>query len=327
MEIGYHASHEQYAPGHLLSLVQRAQEAGFGVAMCSDHFAPFSLRQGSGGFAWSWLGAALASTTLSFGTVSAPGQRYHPAIIAQAVATLAEMYPGRFWVALGSGQAVNEHITGDAWPAKDVRNQRLLECAEMIRRLLSGETASHDGLVRARDARLFVEPRILPRIYAAAITKETARWAAGWSDGLITVYQPEGRLGEVLGAYREGGGEGRPVLLQAQHQYDVSREAGLAAAHDQWRQCVLVAGELEEMPSPEAIDEATASATLEDVAKAVRISPDPEEHIEWLREYERLGVAAVYVHNVGKNQEYFIDEFGKRVLPAFVQGAGARRWP
>src|SRR5918997_3556143 len=118
-QYGIHASHEQIPPTELLSAVIAAERAGFEAAMCSDHFAPWSERQGQSAFTWSWLGAALATTTnMTFGTVSAPGQRYHPAILAQAIGTLAAMNPGRLWVALGSGANVNEHITGDAWPPK-----------------------------------------------------------------------------------------------------------------------------------------------------------------------------------------------------------------
>src|SRR5688500_12870837 len=151
---GIHASHEQVHPTALLEAVQAAQDAGFTAGMCSDHFSPWSERQGQSAFAWSWLGAALQATRLLFGVVNAPGQRYHPAIIAQAAATLAAMYPGRFWVALGSGEASNEHITGDPWPRKDVRNARLRECVDVMRALHAGEEVSHDGLVTVDRARL-----------------------------------------------------------------------------------------------------------------------------------------------------------------------------
>jgi G6PDH family F420-dependent oxidoreductase len=145
---GLHASHEQIHPSELLKAVIRAEQAGFGAAMSSDHFSPWSERQGHSGFAWSWLGAALQATSLPFGVVNAPGQRYHPAIIAQAIGTLAAMYPGRFWAALGTGEASNEHITGDRWPRKELRAVRLRECVEVIRALLVGEQVSHDGLVQ-----------------------------------------------------------------------------------------------------------------------------------------------------------------------------------
>src|SRR3954471_6191677 len=128
---GLHCSHEQIHPSALIAAVQRAEEAGFDAAMSSDHFSPWSERQGQSAFAWSWLGAALQATDLSFGVVNAPGQRYHPAIIAQAIATLGAMFPGRVWAALGSGEYSNEHITGGPWPRKEVRNARLLESVEV----------------------------------------------------------------------------------------------------------------------------------------------------------------------------------------------------
>src|SRR5687767_3284207 len=137
--IGYHGSHEQFPPSELLSLVSMAHAAGFRAAMCSDHFNPWSERQGQSGFAWSWLGAAMQATSLPFRVVNAPGQRYHPAIVAQAAATLCELFGDRLWVVLGSGEASNEHITGDAWPDKQTRNARLRECVDVMRALLAGE--------------------------------------------------------------------------------------------------------------------------------------------------------------------------------------------
>src|SRR3954471_20378122 len=151
--IGYHCSHEQFPPSELLSLASLAHRVGFRAAMSSDHFNPWSERQGQSGFAWSWLGAAMQATRLPFGVVNAPGQRYHPAIIAQAAATLAEMFPGRFWMALGTGQALNEHITGDRWIPKPERRARLKESVDVIRALFAGEEVEHnpqghDGYVR-----------------------------------------------------------------------------------------------------------------------------------------------------------------------------------
>src|ERR1041384_4423806 len=155
VEFGYHASHEQFSPRELLSYIQLAEKAGFTAAMSSDHFSPWSERQGESGFAWSFLGAALAATQLPFGVVNAPGQRYHPAIVAQAIATLAQMFPGRFWAALGSGEASNERVTGEGWPRKEVRDRRLVECVDVIRRLLRGEEVNHDGLVHVNRAKLW----------------------------------------------------------------------------------------------------------------------------------------------------------------------------
>ncbi len=156
--IGYHASHEQYPPSELLAYVRAADAAGFQGVMCADHFHPWLEENGHSGFAWSWLGAALQATSFPFGVVNAPGDRYHPAIIAQAAATLAEMFPGRFWMAAGSGEALNEHITGNRWPPKPERNERLRECVDIMRALWRGETVTHYGRVTVEECLPLLSP-------------------------------------------------------------------------------------------------------------------------------------------------------------------------
>ena len=159
VKVGYHASHEQFKPSQLLKYVQQAEKAGFNLCLSSDHFYPWSEKQGESGFAWSWLGAAMQATpNLSYRIVCAPGQRYHPAIIAQAAATLAEMFPNRFCLTVGSGQALNEQITGEKWPSKSERNQRLKECVDIIRGLWLGETRTHRGIVSIEEANLYTRP-------------------------------------------------------------------------------------------------------------------------------------------------------------------------
>src|SRR5215207_10018496 len=170
-QVGYHASHEQFAPSELLRYIGSAEQAGFAAGMSSDHFTPWSEKQGQSGFAWSWLGAAMQATDLPFGMVCAPGQRYHPAIIAQAAATLAEMFPGRLWCAFGSGQYMNEHITGTGWINKPDRNARLLECVKVIRALWGGETVSLRGkYITVDEAKLYTRPAQIPLVLGAAIT-------------------------------------------------------------------------------------------------------------------------------------------------------------
>lgn len=208
VRIGYHASHEQFKPSELLKYVQMAEQAGFTLALSSDHFHPWNERQGQSGFAWSWLGAAMCATpSLSYRVVCAPGQRYHPAIIAQAAATLAEMFPNRFWITVGSGQALNESITGDKWPCKADRNARLKECVDVMRSLWAGETVTHRGLVCVEEATLYSRPDVAPVIIGAAITPETAEWLGGWADGLITTSRPPEQLKKVVDAFRRGGGK------------------------------------------------------------------------------------------------------------------------
>jgi probable non-F420 flavinoid oxidoreductase len=230
MRIGYHASHEQFPPGRLLELVQHAESAGFEGVLCSDHFYPRSELQGESGFAWAWLGAAMQATALPFGVVNAPGQRYHPAIIAQAAATLAEMFPGRFWVALGSGQLLNEAITGDRWPVKAQRNERLRESADIIRRLWAGQTVTHYGHVTVEDAKLYTRPRRSPALIGAAITAKTAEWIGDWADGLITISHPVEELQGVIDAFRRGGGEAKPMYLKVQVSYHRDEKMARQAA-------------------------------------------------------------------------------------------------
>jgi probable non-F420 flavinoid oxidoreductase len=311
--IGFHASHEQVHPGELLRAVRRAEEAGFGAAMCSDHFSPWSARQGESGFAWSWLGSALQSTNLSFGIVNAPGQRYHPAIIAQAIATLASMYPNRFWAALGSGEASNEHITGTGWPRKELRNERLLECVTIIRALLAGQEVSHDGMVTVDRARVWTLPESPPPLLAAAVSPETAAWAAQWADGLATVNQPAPDLERVIEAYRGNGGQGR-LVLQMHISYASTDDEALALAHDQWRSNIFGPPISWDLDSAEAFDELSRHVPPDTVRQSVFVSADLGAHAQMLRDCLDLGFDDVYVHHVGKSQDEFITAYGERVL-------------
>ena len=316
MRIGYHASHEQWPPSALLHHMLKAEQAGFEAGMCSDHFHPWLEEQGHSGFAWSWLGAAMQVTRLSFGTVCAPGQRYHPAIIAQAAATLAEMFPGRFWVSLGSGEALNECITGAPWPGKPDRNSRLRECVDIMRALWDGEVVTHAGLVKVKEAKLYSRPEQPPQIIAAALTEATARWAGAWADGLITVGKEAEDSRKIVDAFREGGGEGKPVMLQAALSYAVTDDLAAEAVLREWRQSVLDPKQLADLATPWAFGEATRHATLDDVRERVRCSSDVNRHIDWLLGDLESGFDAVYLHQLGRNIDQFIDVFAEKVLPA-----------
>ncbi len=312
--VGLHASHEQIHPAVLLEAVRAAEEAGFTAAMCSDHYSPWSERQGHSAFAWSWLGAALQATSLPFGVVNAPGQRYHPAIIAQAAATLEAMYPGRFWVALGSGEASNEHITGAAWPRKDVRNARLGECVEVIRALFAGEEVSHDGLVTVDRARLWTRPEPPPPLIGAAVSLQTARWVAGWADGLVTIAQPADKLRAMVEAYRGAGGRGT-LSVQVHLSYAATEDAALRIAHDQWRTNVFAPPLCWDVDSAGTFDEAAKHVPPEAMHDTVLISADPGRHAQWLHGLVDIGFDEIYLHHVGQDQREFIDVFGSKVLP------------
>jgi probable non-F420 flavinoid oxidoreductase len=320
--LGFHASHEQIGPAELLECVQHAERVGFGAAMCSDHFSPWSVRQGQSGQAWAWLGAALQATSLTYGVVSAPGSRYHPAVLAQAIATLSSMFEGRFWIALGSGEAVNEHITGDPWPRKSVRNARLAECVAVIRALLAGEEVTHDGLVTVDRARLWSLPQTPPALIAPAVTPATAGWAASWADGLATINQPSEALRAVVDAYRSAGGRG-PLVLQVHLSVAPTDAEATAIAHEQWRSNVYPPPICWDLETAEAFDAVAEMVRPEDMAASVNISADPGWHAEQLHGYAELGFERIYLHHVGQSQRYFLDTFGEHVLPQLA-GSGGR---
>ena len=315
--IGYHASHEQFTPGDLLSYVQLAERAGFRSAMCSDHFLPWSERQGQSGFAWSWLGAALQATALPLGVVTVPGGwRYHPTILAQAAATLNSMFPDRFWMAAGSGEALNEHVVGEHWPEKRDRNARVREAVDIMRALWAGETVSHRGLIRVEEAKLYTRSANPTRIIAAALSPETARWAGGWADGMITVLGEKDAMRRMIDSFREGGGEGKPVHLQAQLSFAATDAEALDAAFDQWRFAMLGSPALSSLRTPAEFDAAIAHVHREDIADRIRVSSDPEWHLEWLIATAELGFSEIHLHNVCRHeQQRFIEVFGERVLP------------
>ncbi|MCC9167328.1 TIGR03885 family FMN-dependent LLM class oxidoreductase [Pontibacter harenae] len=318
IKIGYHASHEQFKPSTLLKNVQLAEQAGFNASLSSDHFAPWSLDQGESGFAWSWLGSAMQATSLSFGIVNAPGQRYHPAIIAQAAATLSEMFPERLWVAMGSGQHINEHITGDHWPVKADRNARLKECVDIIRALWAGETVTHHGLIKIEEAKLYTRPAVAPNIIGAAITPETAKWVGSWADGLITVSKPPKELKKMVDAFREGGGEGKPMYLKVQLSYADTEQKALQQAHEQWRSNIFPSAVLSDLRTAKQLEQSAMFVREEDMKEHVRISAEPNQHLEWLQQDLELGFTQLMLHNVNLEQERFIEVFGDKVVPQLV---------
>ncbi|HEU5483689.1 MAG TPA: TIGR03885 family FMN-dependent LLM class oxidoreductase [Microlunatus sp.] len=312
--VGVHASHEQIDPTVLLAAVQDAEQAGFTGAMCSDHFSPWSRRQGHSGFAWAWLGAALQATRLPFGVVNAPGQRYHPAIVAQAIATVSTMFEGRFWVALGSGEASNEHITGERWPRKDVRNARLAECVEIIRALLRGEEVTHDGLVTVDRAKVWTLPSQQPALIGPAVSVETAGWVAGWADGLATIAQPHDKLRRMIDAYRDAGGRG-PLVCQVHLSYAGTDDEARSIAHEQWRSNVFPPPICWDLETAEAFDVVAEQVRPADMDASVQISSDLGWHAERLQALADLGFDEIYLHHVGQQQSAFIEAFGAHVLP------------
>lgn len=310
VSVAYHASHEQFAPSHLLKLTKMAEDAGFDAIHSSDHFHPWSINQGQSGYSFSWIAAAMMNTQIPFSMVCAPGQRYHPAIVAQAIATLGEMFPNRFSIELGSGEALNERITGDDWPSKENRNKRLLECVHIIRSLLKGEEVSFDGMVRIKEAKLYSLPEQLPPLFCAALSATTAEWASSWADGLLTTCGTQEQVKEKYDAFNAAGVK-KPVYVQYAFSYAPRREDAIAAAMHQWRSNILPVEKLTDFYKPQHFDEAAGCVTRQELEQKIHIITSLDQLFETISWLEELNINRVILHNINRNHEEFIEAFAR----------------
>jgi coenzyme F420-dependent glucose-6-phosphate dehydrogenase len=315
--ICYHASHEQFAPSRLLRLAIAAERAGFSGLQSSDHFHPWSSSQGQSGFSFSWIAAALQATALPCSVVTAPGQRYHPAVTAQAIATLEEMFPGRFSAALGSGEALNESITGQQWPDKQTRNKRLLESARVIDRLLQGERVTFNGLISVRNARLYTLPAKKPLLLGAAVSEETAHWLGSWAEGLLTTADKDHtEVAKKIKAFEDGGGKGRPIYLHYSFSYARKRKDAIDELWDQWKVHTATAGSWSDIGSVEEFDHAAKNTTPEEVLESTAVFTDMVALGDSIRSLEALGAQRIILHNLNRQQEEFIADFEESGISA-----------
>jgi G6PDH family F420-dependent oxidoreductase len=251
------------------------------------------------------------------GVISAPGYRYHPAVLAQAAATIGEMYPERLWLSLGSGEAVNESITGMYWPEKAERNALLLECVEVFRALFAGETVTHRGRVTVVEAKLYSRPSRPVPLIGAAMSEKTAEWCGTWADGLLTSGGEPKAVEPLIDAFRRGGGEGKPIYLQTAVCWAPTADEAMQQALNQWGP-VAAGGEVNwDLRRPADFDLVGRMVSEDDIAEAVNISHQLNQHTDWIGALAELDLECIYLHQVGRNQEQFIEAFGGKVLPAF----------
>lgn len=318
MKVGYHCSHEQFSPSDLLEHCQIAEKSGFQCAMSSDHIAPWSENQGHSGNVWSWLGAALHATKIPYGSLAIPGGwRYHPVVLAQSIATLAQIFPGRIpWIAAGSGEALNENMVGLGWPDKDERHLRLKTGVEMMRALWRGETITQkSGAIKAEEARLYSLPVVSPKIYGAALTAKTAEWLGGWADGLITTRQDPALMKEIISAFHKGGGTEKPLIVQMQVSWDSTLDQARQNAWQQWRSTLLGSEACANIKTTKDFDEAAQTISMDEVVEKMLISAKAEDHQKWIRECKDLGFSETYIHNTGLNPIEFMEFYKREVLP------------
>ncbi len=312
MELGYSLSSEEQGPGALVDNARRAEEAGFGHALVSDHFHPWLDVQGESPFVWTTIGAIARSTSsISVCTgVTCPLIRIHPAVVAQAAATCALLLPGRFFLCVGTGENLNEHVTGARWPSHEERLEMLEEAIGLMRELWDGGQVSRRGKHYTVDrARLYSIPAELPNVVVAAAGPNTAELAGRLGDGLIATAPDEG----LVRAFEEGGGSGKPRVGQLTVCYDESEEAAVEKALGAWPNGALPGDLGQELALPRHFRQASELVDQEAISHAVVCGPDPDRYRAALAEFADAGFDRVYLHQVGQQQEAFL-RFAEREL-------------
>ena len=317
VSLGYTLSSEEFTAPELLDHAEAAEAAGFEYALISDHFHPWTTRQGNSPFVWSVLGALAERTqAMRFGTgVTCPIQRIHPAIIAQAAATTEALMPGRFFLGVGTGERLNEHIIGEHWPENGERIKMLDEAIALIRRLWSGdEVTEHGEYFTTEHAQLFSLPDRPPPIYVAAGGSDAAEVAGRSGDGLVAVAPSE----EIVDAYDDAATQSGPRIGQIQFCWDGSREAAVQTALEYWPNAAWGGDVSQEIAVPADFEAIAELVTEDSLTQKVTASNDPQDFIDAIREYERAGFDHVYFHQIGPRQREAIEFFSKEVKPAFA---------
>jgi coenzyme F420-dependent glucose-6-phosphate dehydrogenase len=322
VRIGYALSSEEHAPNDLIRYAQQAEETGFTFALISDHFHPWIDRQGQSPFVWGVIGGiARATEELRLGTgVTAPIMRIHPAIVAQAAATAATMMPGRFFLGVGTGENLNEHIIGDDWPPPGKRLEMMEEAIEIIRLLWGGGMQSFRGRHYSVDrARIYTLPEQPPPILVAAKGERAVDLAARLGDGLIGV----GPDPELIRRFEKAGGEGKPRYGQVHVCWAESEGQARRTAHEWWPNTALEGNLNVDLATPDEFERAAESITEDEVAESVTCGPDPERHVETIQKYAEAGYDNIYVHQIGPDQDGFFRFYGREILPAVNEALGS----
>ena len=315
MRIGYFLSTEEYTPAELVAQARSAEEAGFSGLWISDHFHPWNNEQGNSPLVWSIIGAVSQVCDLPVTmAVTCPTTRIHPAIIAQAAGTSAELLQGRFTLGIGTGEALNESILGGPWPTLDVRLEMLEEAVELIRELWTGEVVSHRGRYYTVDhARIYNVPETPPEIYVSAFGPKAIDAAARFGDGYIGT-SPEA---ELVGGFKEKSG-GRPAQGGAKVAFSPTQEEGWEHAHRLWPNAGLPGEMAQILPTPEHFEQATELVTMESTRESTVAGNDPEQHLDQIRQYADAGYDELYIANMGPHHQEMIEFYGKEILPALT---------
>jgi coenzyme F420-dependent glucose-6-phosphate dehydrogenase len=316
VQIGYTLSSEEHLPNDLVRYAKMAEDAGFAFTSISDHYHPWVDAQGHSPFVWSVIGGvATATERIQLGTgVTCPTMRTHPAIIAQAAATSAAMMPGRFYLGVGSGEALNEHITGERWPETEIRQAMLEEAVAVMRLLWQGGNQSHHGTYyTVENARIYTLPEEPIPVMVAAAGPQAAELAGRIGDGLISTSPDQ----KVVQAFEKAGGKG-PRYGQITVCWSEDDKAALKTAHKIWPNAGIP-GELgQELPTPTHFEQAAQLVTPETIAESVVVGPDASKYLTKIDEYVQAGFDHVYIHQIGPDQTGFIRFAEREILPQYM---------
>src|SRR3954454_13238453 len=305
MEIGIALSSEEQAPADLVRTARKAEEAGLGFGLISDHIHPWVDAQGHSGFVWAVLGA-IACETESFriGTgVTCPTMRIHPAIVAHAAATVGCLMPGRFFLGVGTGENLNEHVLGAKWPAPDERLEMLDEAVEVIRLLWQGDYQTHRGRhYTVENLRIFALPDEPVEIAVAAMQPQAAELAGRIGDALVNVAPKE----KIVEKFDEGGGEGKPKYGQMTVCYAKSKDEAKKIAFENWPNALVEGSASQELPLPKDFEQLVEDREADELEGTLPLGPDPDEYIEEIRKYEDAGYTHLCIHQIGSDQEAFL---------------------
>lgn len=313
LSVGYSLSSEEHPPNDLVRFAVEAADHGFDDIVISDHFHPWNDEQGESPFVWSVLGGIAAAVPgVRLGTaVTCPTIRTHPAVIAQAAATTALMCEGRFFLGVGTGENLNEHVLGDRWPSADERLEMLEEAMEVMRSLWSGEQRSHRGRhYRVENARIYSCPADAPQIPVSAFGPKAARFAAAHGDGLV-VTSPDR---ETIDLYRSAGGRG-PVIAATKACWATSEQSARETVHRLWPNHGLPGELAQELATPAHFEQACELVDEDGAVGSMPVGPDPEVHVSSLKQFGDAGVDRVYVHQVGDDQREFLRFYRNEVIP------------
>jgi G6PDH family F420-dependent oxidoreductase len=313
MRIGYFLSSEEYTPAELLEQARGAERAGFESLWISDHYHPWVDAQGQSPFVWSTIGALSQVCRLPVTTaVTCPTVRIHPAVIAQAAATSAVLHSGRFVLGVGTGEALNEHIYGDAWPSAAVRRAMLEEAVQVMRELWKGGFVTHHGkYYTVEQARVYTLPDTPPPIYVSGFGPKSTDLAARIGDGYICT-MPDA---DLVKRFRDGGGGDKPCQAAFKAAFAPTEEEGAEIAYEKWPNAG-VPGELSQvLPSPRHFEQAAQNVTKEQVKSAFVCGNDPEAQLEMIDKYAKAGFDEIYIANIGPHYQGLLDLYAKEVLP------------